>query len=62
LEILRENLRSRREDFARKQQLATWKAEQKWLQTEYPTDLAQQLAGRAAAKTAPQKLEFRLMF
>ena len=52
LEMLRENLQWQREELARRQALEKWKAEQSWLQAEYPRALARKLVRAQASMKA----------
>jgi len=58
LQNTQENMRWRREELARRQELLLWKAQQKWYQTEYPCALASQLVRKIGSKSPQARTDF----
>jgi len=58
LKHTQEQLQWRREEIARRQELEVWKAQQRWLQTEYPSALASQLVRSMAAREPRARATF----
>ena len=59
LNLFRENMRKRKEDMAQREAVANFRAQQNWLQTEYPRDLAEKLMRWAQSKRKEEKLAFQ---